>query len=107
MELVVFCCFCVTHFEAKPLSFHQTANDLFLLSDDPFFSIASLGKLSIAFEIVQHLHLNNIIYREATDVFFSLAIFVISHQFRCIAQVQIKFMPAEIKLLSHVCQENA
>lgn len=71
-----------------------------------FFQLLHV-ELSIAFEIVNYLYLNYIILREATDVFFSLAIFVISHQIRCTAQVKIKLMPAEIKLLSHVCQENA
>jgi len=67
----------------------------------------ALRELSISFEIVQYLYLNDIIEREATDVFLSITIFVISHQFRCTAQVKITLMPAEIKLLSHVCQENA
>lgn len=43
-----------------------------------------LRDLSIAFEVVQYLYLNHIILREATDVFFSFAIFLISHQFRLV-----------------------
>lgn len=38
---------------------------------------------------------------------FSSLSFVIFHQFRGTAQAEIQLMPAEIKLLSHVCQENA
>lgn len=84
-------------------------------TDDPFFFVLFfckwlyfvLRELLIAIETWQQLNLNGIIFWEATDVFFSLAIFVISHQFRWAARVKIKLMPAEIKLQSHVCQENA
>lgn len=48
-----------------------------LLSDDPFFHLV-VRDLSTDFEILKYLYLNDIILKEATDVFFSFVIFVIS-----------------------------
>lgn len=70
-----FCCLCVTHFEAKPLSWHYSSNCKwsFSPSDNPFslLSIASFSLkrfINCLWDWTVYLCLNYIIFREATDV---------------------------------------